>query len=216
MYSFRSVLRKGLLTCFVAASLFSVAQTHSFHFFPVRGLSFATGRFIGKIDSHFFIINRKPGLDLSVYDTVSQTVVNRSYQFPRYLIRTLFYKKSVAFIGLTADSSRMTCHFLELDERGDVLDSNHVRLPLLNVSLQAITSADQNHTLIYQYIKKGNDSAFVQGGISSRKSFSTIMAIPMYWYSISTITTGCLPTSRWSAYHLQKDQRYMKHLYWKR
>jgi len=167
MYYLRFILKMGLLISCMTAGLFSTAQVHSFRFFPVEDLFFTNQAFFGKLGSHFFAVNGKStdGLNIYIYDTGSHKNICCSYVFPKQLICVLPYEKSLAFMALSRDSTGMSCHFLEVNENGDILRKNEVLLSLLNAPLHRLTTANKTHTLFYQYVNKGNDSAIVHGSI---------------------------------------------------
>jgi hypothetical protein len=171
MRRFLSLKKAWLLGYFITAGIYLSAQTHSFRFFPVNNTSLIFQAFIGKLDSHFFLLNRtikNDSLMLHVYDTVAKTGVDRHYYFSAELTSVLIFEKSMVFIGVSRKGSgKMACHFLEVNEQGDLVRTTESIISTLNLPLRMIHSTDQKHVLFYQYARKGNDTTFVQGSMIS-------------------------------------------------
>jgi hypothetical protein len=160
--------RASLLVSLLVVCMLAAAQTHTFRFFPVKDLSLAYQGFIGKIGSHFFLLNRQSpeGLDIYVYDTVSQTGHKRLYTFTRQITSILVFEKSLVFVGVSLSPERkVNYHYIQLDENGDRITQKLDTLEVLSPLLNTVVSPDKKHILFYQYLKRGADSAFIQGSM---------------------------------------------------
>jgi hypothetical protein len=168
MYFFRFVNRSWILALCVAAGLSVTAQTHSFRFFPINDVTLIYQGFLGRVGSHFFLLNRTKAnvLDIYIYDTVLQKGTSHSFPVPGQLMSVSLRGKSIAFITLSAgEEQNMKYNFLELDEKGTVLRKKQNALQTIPLSLKVISSRDQKRTLFYQYSRRGNDSGFIQGSL---------------------------------------------------
>lgn len=165
MLGYRYILKNGFLFCCMSVMLFASAQQHDFRFFPVKDLTLSSHGFINKIGSRFFLLNRlnKEGLGLYIYDTVTLTGADHSYEFPKQVRAIMHFEKSLTFVAVTPDSGGIACHFIELGERGEVLRRKTSPLPIPNLPFQVIISENQKHVLFYRYGQKGNDSTVVYG-----------------------------------------------------
>ncbi|NCI48704.1 hypothetical protein GWC95_02125 [Sediminibacterium roseum] len=159
--------RAALFAYFLVVSFTGTAQSHEFRFFPVKDLSWVYQGVVGKVGNHFFLINRltQGGLDLFIYDTVSQTGNKRFYTFPRQISSILVFERSIVFAGVTANAEQgVSYHFIELDENGNEVRrlQDSLRMsPQMNV----LASPDKKNVLYFQYFKRGPDSAFIQAAI---------------------------------------------------
>jgi hypothetical protein len=168
MYRFCLIKRSWILTLCLAAGISVTAQTHSFRFFPINDLPLIYQGFLGRVGSHFFLLNRTKfnGLDIYIYDTVLQKGTSHSFAVPGQLMSILLHEKSIAFVTISpGEEKNMKCNFLELDENGVVLRKKQNIIQTINVPLKVITSNDQKRILFYQYSKKGNDSGYIQGSM---------------------------------------------------
>lgn len=157
-----------LLASFLIVCASGRAQSHAFRFFPIKDLPFVYQGLVGKVGSHFFMLSRfnPAGLDLFIYDTVSQTGNKRLYPFPRLVSSILVYEKSMVFVGISMnETSGISYHFLELDENGDEIKRKQDSLEVLSPSMNTVVSPDKKHILYYQYFKRGPDSAFMQASM---------------------------------------------------
>jgi hypothetical protein len=168
MYSFRFIKRSWILTLCLAAGIFVTAQTHSFRFFPINDLPLIYQGFLGRVGSHFFLLNRTKfnGLEIYIYDTVLQKGTTHSFAVPGQLMSVSLREKSIAFITVSqGEEKNMKSNFLELDEDGTVLRKKQNTIQTVNVPLKVIVSDDQKRVLFYQYTRRGTDSGFIQGSL---------------------------------------------------
>jgi hypothetical protein len=156
-----------LVLC-LAAGISVAAQTHSFRFFPIDDLPLIYQGFLGRVGSHFFLLNRTKvnTLDVYIYDTVLQKGASHSFPVPGQLMSVSVRGKSIAFITISpGEEQNMKCNFLELDENGTVLRKKQNIIQTINVPLKVISSNDQKKILFYQYSRKGNDSGYIQASL---------------------------------------------------
>lgn len=168
MYRFRFIQRTWLLAFCIAAGLSVTAQTHSFRFFPIADLPLLYQGFLGRVGGHFFLINRTKfnGLELFIYDSATQKGATHSFPIPGQVVSCSIYEKTISFVSLSsADPGTMRSNFIELDENGNVLRKKQSTMYVLNMPVKVIASSDQKRVLFYQFSRKGNDSAYVQGSL---------------------------------------------------
>ncbi|MDB5209608.1 MAG: hypothetical protein JWQ30_435 [Sediminibacterium sp.] len=166
MYRFRFSKKTWLLAFCFSAGITVTAQTHTFRFFPIKDLPLIYQGFLGRIGSRFYLMNRTrmSGLEIYIYDTLSQKGNAHTYPIPGQLVSVSFHERSLSFISIaTAEEGKRSCYFLELDENGNVLNKKITSIGIVNVPLKVITSNDEKRVLLYQYTRKGSDSAFIQG-----------------------------------------------------
>ncbi|MEO8172004.1 MAG: hypothetical protein ABI581_02930 [Sediminibacterium sp.] len=162
------IKKSWLLTLCLTAVISVTAQTHSFRFFPISDLPLLYQGFLGRIGSNFFLLNRAKmnGLGIYIYDTVSQKGTTHEFPFPGQLTGFSVRQHSISFLSITpAEQGSMKYYFLELDEQGSVLRKKINTISTINVPLKMIVSRDQKRVLFYQYSRKGNDSAFINGSL---------------------------------------------------
>jgi hypothetical protein len=160
--------KASFLASFLVVCMLASAQTHGFRFFPIKDLSPLYQGFVGKIGSHFFLLNRLSGsgLDLYVYDTVSQTGNKRLHPFPRQVTSILVLEKSIVFFGISLnDHKGIDYHYLEVDENGEAINRKKDTLDVIGSVLNTVISPDKQHILFYQYFKRGPDSALVKASL---------------------------------------------------
>lgn len=167
MQFFPQIRKTGLVFFCVAVRFFAPAQPHQFQFFPIKGLAPQQQGFVGKLGSHFFLLNEEtPGrLGLYIYDTATQTGTNREYAFPKLPMSVLFFERSVLFISATPDKAGMAWHFLELNEEGKLLRKKEGILSGFKEPLRLLSSSDKKQVLFYQFMKKSGDSSFIRGSL---------------------------------------------------
>ncbi len=165
---FSHFIRKPAII-FCCCSLWQCAWAqHQFRFFPIKGLVWEQQGFIGKLGSHFFLLNQQvPGLELYLFDSGRQTGSTISYPFPRQLMSVASYERSILFMSSSQDKGVTTAHFLELDESGNQLLKKEIILPL-QLPVNISTSADKKHILFFQQIKSTGDSSFLRGVLLGR------------------------------------------------
>jgi hypothetical protein len=160
--------RASFLAAFLFVCMLASAQTHGFRFFPIKDLSLVYQGLIGKIGSHFFLLNRLSpnGLDIYVYDTVSQTGNKRLHPFPRQITSILVLEKSVVFLGIALnDHKGVDYHYLEVDENGEAISRKKDTLDVIGSVINTVVSPNKQHILFYQYFKRGPDSALVKASL---------------------------------------------------
>lgn len=157
----------SLLIFFVITGVTAFTQTLGFRFFPIKDVPLISQGFIGKIDSRFFLLNRanSEAVDLFIYDTLTNKTGRKTYPFPRQVMSIMTNEKSIVFIGVkqTLDSTRY--HYLEVDAQGELIRKKDGLITVLNLPLRVVNSSDEKYTLLYQYLRKGTDSAFIQGSL---------------------------------------------------
>lgn len=170
MHSLYLTKKTWLLIVCMAIFFLVRAQTHQFQFFPVGHLSLRQHILLGKIGSHFFLLNPEnpETADVFIYDTVSQTGLTRTYDFPKQVAAVLLYEKSILFIAASTNRNGLSYHFLELDETGNQIRKKEGVLAGLKEPVKLLTSDDKQQVLFYQYLKKSTDSSLVRGTLVNR------------------------------------------------
>ncbi len=159
---FRGILFSFLLPVF---SLEGAAQKRDFHFFPVNGIEPGKQAFVGRLGSHFFLVNPagRPGLGLYIYDTTQKQAVVRSYPFPSVLSAVVNTTESLLFVALQTNAAGTTLHLLELDETGMVVLKKETLLDTWRAPVSFTSSSDKKLFLVYQLKKKSPDSVVIKG-----------------------------------------------------
>ena len=160
------LLRKiGLVIDCLLIGLIASAQSHEFQFIPINEVVIEQQGFVGKLGSHFFLMNRENTglLSLYVYDSVSQTGIIRNYPFQKQPMSVLIYDKSILFISAIPDKTETAYYFLEVDEEGNLLRRKEGKLPNLKEAVRIINSTNKKHILFYQYLNKSFDSILISG-----------------------------------------------------
>jgi hypothetical protein len=170
MLSLHLPKKTGLL-CLCMAMVFSVrSQMHQFQFFPVEHLSLRQHILLGKLGSHFFLLNPETpeGAAVFIYDTVLQTGFTHTYDFPNKVAAVLLYEKSILFIATSTNRNGLSYHFLELDETGKQIRKKEGLLTGLKEPVKLLSSDDKQQILFYQYFKKSTDTSLVRGILLNR------------------------------------------------
>ena len=119
-----------IIVC-LSIGLTAAAQSHTFRFIPINEVVIEKQGFVGKLGSHFFLMNRDNTglLSLYVYDSVSQTGITRNYPFQKQPMSVLIYDKSILFISSIPNKTETAYYFLEVDEEGNLLRRKEGKLP---------------------------------------------------------------------------------------
>ena len=145
--------------------LTAAAQSHKFRFIPINDVVIEKQGFVGKLGSHFFLMNRDNTglLSLYVYDSVSQTGIIRNYPFQKQPMSVLIYDKSILFISSIPNKTETAYYFLEVDEEGNLLRRKEGKLPNMKETVSIINSTNKKHILFYQFLNKSIDSILISG-----------------------------------------------------
>lgn len=142
-------------------------QQHSFRLFPVEIPALQSQALIGSINTHFFLLNtdRHDSLSLYIYDTSAQKGYARQYPFPKQLLSVQLKEQSVVFMASSNHKKGVSYHLLELNGKGEVLRTKEDALPAMKGMPQVLTSDNKSYTLLYELIRKSNDSLQIHGTI---------------------------------------------------
>jgi hypothetical protein len=167
MFFISHIKRSGLTLACLVAALQLYGQSQEFRFFPVKGLAMEQQGLIGRTGNHLFLVNlaNPASLDLYIHDMLSQEGVNRSYPFNRSGMAVVTKPSSNLFITASPEKEGITAHFLELDERGDILLKKDMAVPALKMPVRILVSADKSRVLLYQQVRKGRDSVLIRGSL---------------------------------------------------
>lgn len=157
----------GLFIFCLSVELVAFAQKHEFQFIPINEVNIEQQEFVGKLGSHFFLMNSENAdfLRLYVYDTVTRTGIFRNYPFKKQPVSILIYEKSMLFISVVPDKTEVTYYFIELDEEGNLLQKNEDKIPNMKEAIRIINSTNKNYILFYQYLHKSSDSLLIRGSM---------------------------------------------------
>ena len=159
----------GLFIFCLSVVLVAFAQKHEFRFIPINEVNMEQQEFVGKLGSHFFLMNRENAdfLRLYVYDTASQTGIVRNYPYQKQPVSILIYEKSILFISAIPGKTETTYYFLEVDEEGKLLRRNEGKIPNMKEAVRIVNSTNKNHILFYQYLHTSFDSMLIRGSLMS-------------------------------------------------
>lgn len=165
MYRF-TVTGKTLLWVFcVLMGLRIFAQTHQFQFLPVKDPRVWQMQLVGKLDSHFFLINpeNSPGLRVYIYDTVTRTGTTHHLDLPKPVVAVQMGKNSISFIATSRNEEQMSAHLLEMDRTGKLIRQQETVLPGVKMPLRLLISSNRQYLLFYQLVRKTTDSSLIRG-----------------------------------------------------
>ncbi len=147
-----------------------MAQKRQFRFFSIPEIELQNQALIGRLGSHFFVFNLTDAsnLNLYMYDTSVQKGETRVYDLPRPLSAINVQEHSILFSSVTPGSKGTEYHFLELDERGEVLQKKEGMLNVWKGLVNTIASPDKKYMLFYQFRKTLNDSMTLRGSLLDR------------------------------------------------
>ena len=153
-------------TIFAIVLILSVhAQSHVYSFFPVKGLALQSNALIGRIGSHFFLMNTesKNGLGLYILDTTTQTAITKQYPFPKQLLSIQVNESAIEFTGIAQDKSGLSYHIITLNAAGEVMERKEGPLTGMRGPVKAMVSSGKQYLLFYEYAKKTTDSSQLRG-----------------------------------------------------
>jgi hypothetical protein len=153
-------------TVFAIVLILSVhAQFHGYSFFPVKGLALQSNALIGRIGSHFFLLNTESrnGLDVYILDTITQTGITKQYAFPKQLLSIQVNENSIVFVASSQDRTGLSYHILTLNEKGELLSKKDGFLTGMRGPAKALVSAGKQYLLFYELSKTSNDSSQLRG-----------------------------------------------------
>lgn len=141
------------------------AQQHAFRFFPIKGLALQSNALIGRIGSHFFLLNTESnnGLGLSILDTTAATAATRHYSFPKQLVSIQVNERSIVLVATSQNGAGPAYHILELNEAGDEVDKKDGPLTAMRGPVKATISAGKQYLLFYELVRKTDDSVQLRG-----------------------------------------------------
>ena len=141
------------------------AQSHTYSFFPVKGMALQSNALIGRIGSHFFLMNTESrnGLGLYILDTTTQTGVTKQYDFPKQVLSIQVTEHSMIFVASSQERSGLVYHILTINEKGELLNRKDGPLTGMRGPAKALVSAGKQYLLFYELSKKSNDSSQLRG-----------------------------------------------------
>lgn len=167
----RCFCKQWLLFFCVACSLSLPAQEHRFRFFPISGLAPESDVLIGQMKNHFFFYNPSHTnlLRLQVYDTVTQSTVNRDYPYYGKLLSIRIFETTIQFVFAGPEITGTNYTFLDLDENGNKVQEKKGKMPSLSGPVKLVSSPDKQYTLFYEIAKKSSDSSQFRGVLTDKK-----------------------------------------------
>lgn len=141
------------------------AQQHVFRFFPIKGLALESNALIGRIGSHFFLLNTESnnGLGLYILDTAAATAATRHYSFPKQLVSIQVNERSIVLVAASQNGAGPAYHILELNEAGDEVDRKDGPLTAMRGPVKVTISAEKQYLLFYELVRKTDDSVQLRG-----------------------------------------------------
>ncbi len=165
-------IRKPVILLVVQLYCLSLsAQKHQFSFYSIPAYNFQTGGLVAHSGSHFFLMGPESNRDLSllVFDTVTKTSVKHRYPFPRQFHSIDSIENGVRLIATETVRGGMTCHFMDLDEYGNVINKKESFLQGWKGSVRFLYSPGHSQLLFYQIIPVTEDSSLLRGALMNQE-----------------------------------------------
>lgn len=143
------------------------AQKHQFSFYPIPAYQYQTEGLVARYGSHFFLMGPEVGKELSllVFDTVTKKSITRFYPFPRTVLSVDSMGNGLRLITTEIRRNGRVCHFMDLDETGNIIGRKETLLQGWRGNIQFLYSPNRKHLLYYQFITVSEDSSLIRGAI---------------------------------------------------
>ncbi len=141
------------------------AQDHAYRFIETDDLSIENDVLVGRIGSHFFLLNTKitDKLLLKILDTATGQLLVKDYDFSKDLLSIRVGEQSLLLIAALHKGTDHFFQTLEIDKNGNIVSSNKGPLPGLKGPVKSVTSKDKAYVLFYEMARKSADSSQIRG-----------------------------------------------------